>query len=113
MVVDEVAVLIVLVRRHRRAVGAAVRRAVSLNQLQRTSFWLYKTRIWHMGTNRVDQNLAVENRGIFKWHFTTKVKAERKKKCSTPTKSTILNNFDSWYAEHGPCPGALLAFFGA
>ena len=33
--------------------------------------------------------------------------------CSTPTKSTILNNFDSWYADHGPCPGALLAFFGA
>jgi len=36
-----------------------------------------------------------------------------KKKCPTPPESTILNNFDYWYAEHGPCPGALLAFFGA
>jgi len=42
-----------------------------------------------------------------------KVKAQREKKCPTPPKSTILNNFDHWYAEYDPCPGALLAFFGA
>ena len=36
-----------------------------------------------------------------------------REKSPTPTKSAILNNFGFRYAEHGPCPGALPAFFGA
>ena len=45
------------------------------------------------------------------WWFTTKVDEENK--VLIPTKSTILINFDYSNAEHGPCPGALPAFFGA
>ena len=58
-------------------------------------------------------NLALENRGIFKWKFTTKVMAERGKKGPYPTKSTILNNFVNLRAYQKLCPGALPAFFGA
>ena len=33
-------------------------------------------------------------------------------KCSTPTKSTIVNNFAHMRSFHGHCPGALPAEFG-
>ena len=36
-----------------------------------------------------------------------------KKSALPPLKSTVLNNFDYWNAEHLSCPSALLAFFGA
>ena len=58
-------------------------------------------------------NLALENRGICKWKFTTKVIAERGEKGPYSTKSTILYNFVNVRASKNLCPGALPAFFGA
>ena len=37
---------------------------------------------------------------------------KEEKKCSTPTKSNILNNFACVRVSRGHCPGALPAFFG-
>ena len=57
---------------------------LSLKQLERTSSWVSKTRIWHKETNRVNQNLASKIGGIFKWQFFAKVKAEKKNGSALP-----------------------------